>query len=505
MPRRCLETLICCALFVAVGCGGGGSGGSQTGQVAVLVADGPADYDHIFLTIHEVSLLGEGHPITVYESADGKEVDILDLRDEDFLLAVEEVPSGTYHKVRLRVSRLRAIGGPCEDLTMKLPSGKLDLNPRGPFRVIGGETLEIRLDIDANKSIHLHQAGNSGKCIFRPVAFVDIRHGTDGCPRTLEGRIAERFETDGLVDGLLLDFGSDRGHAEIIIDDETIVFNAAGEPIAPEDLPLDVRATVRGPLTSDGRILASIIVVGETERARGIAQSEVTDGEFLLRVEDGDFEDGDLTVRLSDNTIILQGCDERVGPEAIQPGAEVRVRGKHLDAEGVLLAHCILVRNRIVGELISVAPTEGGHELAVRPEGAEETVSYLLPSGESVEISGRGPITFVELDELLDCGPIDVAIEPDATDPGIARKVIISPDRLEGPLEAVDPVERRLMLNGILVDVLDTAVVLDLRGGENDVIPLGSLGMGDLIQVYGFPACDGGDVEFVAFLVLVHD
>jgi len=49
---------------------------------------------------------------------------------------------------------------------VKLPSGKIDLNPRGDFEVTAGATLSIRIDIDADKSIKLHQAGQSGKCIF---------------------------------------------------------------------------------------------------------------------------------------------------------------------------------------------------------------------------------------------------------------------------------------------------------------------------------------------------
>lgn len=77
-------------------------------------------------------------------------------------------------------------------MTVELPSGRIDLDPREPFQVRVGGTLAIRLDIDANKSINLHQAGNSGKCIFRPVIFVDIREEvpTGRCPKVLSGIIA---------------------------------------------------------------------------------------------------------------------------------------------------------------------------------------------------------------------------------------------------------------------------------------------------------------------------
>ena len=156
------------AVFLGpIGCGGGSSGGGaasavQTGEVAVLIADGPADeYDAILIDVSEVSLLpaGGGDPIVLFRADPPVELDLLDLRDEDFVLAVrDDIPAGTYAKVRLRVDDVRPVGGPCEDLVTRLPSGKIDLQPDGPIVVGAGETIFLRLDIDADKSIHLHPA-----------------------------------------------------------------------------------------------------------------------------------------------------------------------------------------------------------------------------------------------------------------------------------------------------------------------------------------------------------
>ena len=156
----------------------GDDGGGPTGTVAVLLADGPADdYDHLFVTIREVSLIStdnEFSPEVLFRSEAGLEVDLLDLRDEDFLVAVKRsVAAGTYSKIRLEVSDVRPEGGPCEQLRTTLPSGRMDLNPRRDFEVVAGGTLSIRFDIDANKSLNLHVAGYSGRCVFRPVVYSD--------------------------------------------------------------------------------------------------------------------------------------------------------------------------------------------------------------------------------------------------------------------------------------------------------------------------------------------
>jgi len=205
-----------------VSCGGGGSGGSQSaggssgsGSVALLLADGPADdYQQIFITITEVSLIpkeGNGRrPVVVFRNPAGTEVDLLDLRDEDYLLTVNRsVPAGSYEKIRMQVSGIRPVGGPCDSL--RLPSGKIDLNPRGPIEVDPNRTLSIRLDVDANKSMNV-----SASCNFRPVVFVDIEDGApvQACPRILSGTISRIIRRGEVIVGFELELPGRRGDLE---------------------------------------------------------------------------------------------------------------------------------------------------------------------------------------------------------------------------------------------------------------------------------------------------
>ncbi|MBN2298649.1 MAG: DUF4382 domain-containing protein, partial [Deltaproteobacteria bacterium] len=145
------------------GCSGGSSSGSYGtlakaegtyAKVGVLITDGPADdYDSIKATITSVSLIPAGcedgddcESVSLFYSEDGYEIDLLQYRDEDFLLTLnEEVPAGTYSKIRLGISRIEPSGGPCDEMEVKLPSGKIDLNPQGSIVIEEGESLYIRL------------------------------------------------------------------------------------------------------------------------------------------------------------------------------------------------------------------------------------------------------------------------------------------------------------------------------------------------------------------------
>src|SRR5512137_3058451 len=158
---RVVPFLMVAMMTVLAGCGGGGGGSAsspgtaQTGTVAVFVKDGPSDeFAQIWVTITQVELLPvSGSPVVIYDNPAGCRIDILDYRDEDFLLKIHRsVPAGQYSKIRLRVTNIKlvptaasAIGN---DIEVKLPSGKIDLNPRDPITVAPGGTLSVRLDLD---------------------------------------------------------------------------------------------------------------------------------------------------------------------------------------------------------------------------------------------------------------------------------------------------------------------------------------------------------------------
>ena len=178
------------AALALAACSGGGndaadpsSAAPTTGSVAVLFTDAPHDqFCQVRATVTAIDLLGTSGPTNLYTGS--RTVNLLAMRNfSDFFAIDADVPIGTYEKVRLTLSDLALVE--CDDAGQPEPesgwehphlpgNGKLDLNPRGAFEVVGGETLVIELDLDMEKSLHLHQAGN-GRWQFRPVVFVTIR------------------------------------------------------------------------------------------------------------------------------------------------------------------------------------------------------------------------------------------------------------------------------------------------------------------------------------------
>jgi len=179
-----------CVLILAA-CGGGSSGDQANlnptpamGKVGILFTDKPTDdFSQINITVDSVSLLGDEHgQIGVYPRDASDEpftFNLLDLRQVSDLAFITDVPAGEYNKIRLHISKLELVKKDAlpEDLPIDVrppANGKIDLNPRGPFTINDGETVFVELDIDANRSFHVVQAGNSSHYRFRPVIFVNI-------------------------------------------------------------------------------------------------------------------------------------------------------------------------------------------------------------------------------------------------------------------------------------------------------------------------------------------
>lgn len=272
--RQLLKFLaLSAALLTIAACGGGGGGSSgssgsvaplaQVATVGIALTDAPSpEYDQVLATVTSVQLLGNGAPVTVFSGAET--IDLLRLADYSELFAVsDQVPAGTYNKIRLMLSNLELVtlnpdGTVDKSITAKLvANGKIDLNPRGPFVVAGGSTLVITLDFDVKKSLKIKETGH-GQVIVRPVIFVDIANGQPAPGLTRIHGLVTAINTDGslrlcqtaLVSSAFDDNrhgGSDRC-VRVSTDGNTGVFGPNGLPEQLADLTVGEEATVVGRL-----------------------------------------------------------------------------------------------------------------------------------------------------------------------------------------------------------------------------------------------------------------
>ncbi len=530
-PGSILFITLIAAAFILVGCGGSGGGSdgfstgssSGSGNVALLLADGPAEnYDNIWISVTKVLLIPadrnpNGSPVVIFESNKGHEIDLLELRDQDFLLTVKKrVPAGWYSKVRLEVNGIRSEGGDCDNLQLKLPSGKIDLNPRSEFEVRSGQTLSIRLDIDANKSINLHEAGNSGKCIFRPVVFVDIETiiTPQRCPRLLTGEIISlvKNERTGVVEGFALDLTDNRGRIDVWLSDDprqpTIIFGEDGNRVRPNALQPGQEVRVRGKITSQGDLTASVVVIGDVLNAKGIVVSPVDSASiFPLKLDPGQKLIGEqVNVEVTMATLVLLGCDEEVSPDAIQRGKRARVVGKFDVNENVLRAVAIFLESEeIFGDLVSIDRATGGTNLVVDLQDGGQ-FNVFLPQETPIYLQGDGEVPLGFLNQLLVCGPkkVRIALDPEEAEP-TAQEVRVEQDRLNGKVEAISSDRVVSLEGGIPVRIQEGATILLNTESADIPVDIDVIKNGDELTLYGLEACDEIEENFYAYVVLIKE
>ncbi len=187
--QRAILPLLFLLLFLLTACGGGSSSSStpatagRTGSVGIMLTDAPADpslFSEINATIERVELIGGDDARVSLFDGPAETVDLLKLRNEAVPFTFrDDVPVGTYCKVRLTLSRPNGLELvlAADDSTYypKLPgNGKLDLLARDCFTVAPGASITLQLDMDAGNSIHIVETGTKVDYNFRPVVFIDV-------------------------------------------------------------------------------------------------------------------------------------------------------------------------------------------------------------------------------------------------------------------------------------------------------------------------------------------
>lgn len=509
-------SLILVALMTALsGCGGGGGGGdgssvtAQTGTVAIFIKDAPTDeFEKILVTVTEVSLIPvSGTPVVIYQNAGGCEVDLLEYREEDFLLTLSRnVPAGSYSKIRLQVSDIElvpkagsAIGS---NIEVRLPSGKIDLNPRGPFSVSPGGSLSVRIDMDANKAIHTHPS-RAGWYIFRPVVFVDIESGFPAriCPKIVHGTIDELIQDRGRTTGFIMTLAYGRGQLTVKLTADTDIFGPNGTFVDPSVLAVGQEVRVRGRMDDSGALVASLVIIGDVVDVLGTANSTVSPstGLFAFTPFTGEELIGPYDVRVdATNTLVLVDCGTAVGPEAIRAGMVARVFGKLVSngSSVVLRAVAVILRTQEIKGVISAVAEPGVFTVSVDGGG---TADVIVTGSTPVYMEGDGTVS---ADYLTPGRRVRVLVDPASSgSPVTAIAVLIEGTKVQGEVTYVNDGTRMITAGGYEVIVPTGATILDLRNGGHVAATFADIDVGDEVVFFGL-GTTGADYEAPVVLIV---
>ncbi len=378
--RTSLLTLTAATCLTLAACGGGGGGASDTpgassssaaptaaalttGKVAILLTDGPTNaFCQILASVESMDLIGPSGTTNVFTGP--ATIDLLKLRNYTDLFSIKaEVPVGTYTKVRLTLSDLALVqcdsaGNPEPASGWEHPhlpgNGKLDLNPRGSFDVVGGETLVIKLDMDMDKSLFLHQTGN-GKWQFRPVIFCEAI-------TPAQDKLVRVFGAASSINGTQLQLcplrpapstgsGSSTPGTEcldVFTDGRTGIFDQTGKPVGLSQVANGDLLTAIGFISlydgtdtdtraDDLRLSAAVIELGDRGTFHRLLGNVVSaPGNNDLFVFDSTPLDGNVAnaidVRLQSGTrIFAVGSTTELTSGALQPGTSGQVDGVFTD------------------------------------------------------------------------------------------------------------------------------------------------------------------------------
>lgn len=162
------------AVLLAAASGCGGSSGSGTSKISVHLMDAPGEYDQVNIDVQEIQINGPQGWQSL--GTVDKVINLLDLTNGVTTTLVNEfgIEAGHYTQLRMILGANNTVlpKGATTPVPLKVPSGmQSGIKLNVTFDVAPGTTKDVFIDFNAARSVFVHQAGNSGQYILRPVVF----------------------------------------------------------------------------------------------------------------------------------------------------------------------------------------------------------------------------------------------------------------------------------------------------------------------------------------------
>ena len=143
------------------------------GFFRLMLTDAPldlSDVEAIYITVSEVAVKKASSDNYIVVLDEETEFELLELKDNPQPLVETYLEAGHYTGIRLVLESARIIVGGVE-YELKVPSMEIKINVE--FDVTEDGEITVTLDFDAENSIHVVEAGQSGFFILNPVIRVD--------------------------------------------------------------------------------------------------------------------------------------------------------------------------------------------------------------------------------------------------------------------------------------------------------------------------------------------
>lgn len=465
-------------ILALAGCGGGSStpapaptdnetgpseGPVETGSFTLLVTDAETDrFNEIFVTINEAVLIPAGEDTEQQTILDDTlTIDLRALTDFSEFLASAEVDAGTYAKLRLLVEDIELNevddnGNLIDTRTANVPSGRIDLTPRGAFSIEGGEDEVVLIDFDADNSFKLVETGN-GRIIFRPVVFISVlgqsaEDGETDDPGRfirLHGQISSpdpenaTFELCGL--DMMSAGNSDAVRpdtcASVTYGEDVPVFSDELLPGMPEDLVENAPLTVfgRSNRRDDGLVVnALLFALGESSAltsVKGELTSDFADEGFDFSPNPSEPFESSQSVTLLDGALLFDRDEgEVLDIDALQTGTSATIIGAPGDADNEFNVIAVALADddddtEVEGTVVDVS--DSAFTVAADDSGTEQCV--VITDATEIQISGGGQGGR----EVTEGEPADIAVDAKVE----AQGVIDDAGCIVADLVVIDEVE----------------------------------------------------------------
>jgi len=165
---------------------------TSVGFLRLILKDAPVENaKNIWVTIsnirvHEACDDGEDCFHTIWENSAGQDIDLLALQTTPLALPTATLPAGTYNQIRMDIISGKIVfpyidpANPADlEYPLIVPSDEIKTHLH--FDLEAGETIQITLDLDAKKSIHVIKKGKKDSYQLRPVVnVVQVVEGSGG-------------------------------------------------------------------------------------------------------------------------------------------------------------------------------------------------------------------------------------------------------------------------------------------------------------------------------------